>query len=96
MKRFVRPSAQRSERDGSTVSRVRHHLDVLASGRGGEVPSGSMLGDLRSLLARLGRVHERGGDFQRIGLGPHLSEAMRALNLVGCELLVLAPEREGV
>lgn len=96
MKHVERSSSARVSREGSTVSRVRHHLDVLTSGRGEGAPAGSLIRDLRSLLARLGRVQERGGDFRRIGIGPQLCEAMKAMKLVGSELLVLAPEREGV
>lgn len=57
---------------------------------------GSLLSDLRGLLQRLRRVQERGGSYRRVQLSPQLCEALKSFRVVGNEMLVLAPEREGV
>lgn len=98
MKRIWRePTGGGTEPRGSLVSRVRHHLQMRAPGSpSGNSPEPSLANDVRALLQRLRRVHSRGGGYAGVQLSPQLSEAMKAFKIMGNELLVMTPEREGV
>ena len=80
---------------GGPVSRVRHNLRMLPGGSETPRDEKRLRADLRSLLARLRRVHGRGGKLQGVEVSPQVQEAIKTLKMVGSELLVLLPHRKG-
>lgn len=84
-----------SEKRSTPVSRVRGHLRTVPGKLEGAARDGQLVKDLRSLMARLGKLRSRGVAFQGVELSPYLCDAVRAMKMVGSELIVLHPERSG-
>ncbi len=80
---------------GSPVHRVRHHLRMLPRKPENLRDENRLRADLRHLVARLSRVHDRGRAFQGVQISDQVQEAMKTLKMVGNELLVLLPQRKG-
>ena len=54
-----------------------------------------LVSDLCSMMARLRRLQKRGSSYTKVELSPHLRDAIKAIKMVGNELIVLQPERKG-
>ena len=54
-----------------------------------------MVSDLCSMMARLRRLQKRGEPFAGVEISPQLNDAIKAIKMVGNELIVLQPERQG-
>lgn len=77
------------------VSRVRDQLRMMHGTREPKYADPRLRTDLKTLLARLGRVRARGGAFQGVEISEHAEESVKSLKMVGNEMLVLYPERRG-
>ena len=47
------------------------------------------------MMARLRRLQKRGGDFAKVDMSSHLKDAIKAIKMVGNEMIVLQPEGQG-
>ncbi|MFN0057081.1 MAG: hypothetical protein ACKVX7_01365 [Planctomycetota bacterium] len=78
----------------STVSRVRNHLQLVTRWQEPVREERQLGQDLLALFARLKRVHSRSRGLRGVDASPHMKEVVKALKLVGSELLVIDPGRK--
>ena len=76
------------------ISRVRNHLRMIPRRRE-NAANWQLVSDLCSMMARLRRLQKRGGDFAKVDMSSHLKDAIKAIKMVGNEMIVLQPEGQG-
>ena len=81
--------------ESSQIARVRSHLRMVPRRRDTSPREWQLVSDLCSMMARLRRLQKKDDGFARVGISSHLRDAIKAIKMVGNELIVLQPERKG-